>query len=161
MFPLPHFPAGLWQDNTRLMDAFVLCEMGWAAWLPSVHIPAPGHDTQPGSARRVPRSKLQTGRTQTAAPGLGWAGQAEPQQQMHGELCTLTWKMLLLCSRTNPSKHIGSASLETETCATSPLHFPTCILQHTPKSWVENRPSNPAVCAGPLSKGYILSTDYG
>lgn len=125
MFPLPHFPAGLWQDNTRSMDAFVLYEMSWAVWLPSVHIPAPGHHTQPGSAR----SKLQTGKTQMAAPGLGRAGQAEPQQQMHGELCTLTWQMPLLCSRTNPSKHIGSASLELR-----PVPPPHCTSQPAPCS---------------------------
>lgn len=130
---------------------------------PSVGIPAPvGMAPQPGPATRAPRGKLQTGSPYRPQP-RGWGGQrqAELQQQMHRELCTLT-PCRHLCSVLGqiPQNTPGSASLETETCATSPLHFPTCILQHLLKSSVENSPFNPAVCAGPLSKGFVYSRDY-
>lgn len=162
MFPLPRFPAGLWY-HTHLMDAFVLC-VKWAEPCSSslqtnLQLWAWHHSlAQPGG---LPEANCRQGNPREAAPGLRWAGQAQPWQQMHRELCTLTLPRCL-CSVLGqiPPNTPGSASLETETCATSSLHLPTSILQHLLKSSAENSPSNAAVCAGPLSKGYVYSRDY-
>lgn len=108
MFPLPRFPSGLWRDNTRLMDAFMLC-VKWAELCAALcrHTCSRGHDStawpsNEGSQKQAADREL----PQTAAPGLGWAAAgwaaaADAQRALHSHALQTS----LFCSRTNPSKH--------------------------------------------------------
>lgn len=131
MFPLPHFPAGLWRDNICLMDVSccVWNELSCVAAL-CRHTCSCGHATTTDPVRSVPKKQTADRGTPDGSTKAGWAQQAVPRQQTHGELCALT-PCRCLCSVLGqiPQNTLGSASLKTETCATSPLHLPTCILQ--------------------------------